>query len=66
MIPALDAPASGVTTFTQSAGIMTHGFIEHYRATIVTTLVIVLAFAVSIHFPDHGVPLDHLAHHTPR
>ena len=66
MIPALDAPARGVTTFTQSAGLKTHGFIERYRATIMTAVIIIMAFAVSIHFSDHGVGLNHLARHAPR
>jgi hypothetical protein len=63
---ALDAPARGVTTFTGSAGLVVHRFIERHRATVTTVLIVMLAFAVSIHFPDHGVPINSLVHHAPR
>jgi hypothetical protein len=67
LIPALDAPARGVTTFTQSAGLMAHGFIERHKVTVTTALFIVLAFAVSIHFPGHGAPMySGPFHHPPR
>jgi len=67
LIPALDAPARGVTTVTQSAGLMAHHFIERHRATITTALIIVLVFAVSIHFTGHGVPMyGGPFHHPPR
>jgi hypothetical protein len=65
--PALDAPARGVTIFTQSAGLMAHRFIERHRATVTTALIIILAFAVSVHFPGHGVPTyGGPFHHPPR
>jgi len=64
--PALNVPARGVTTFTGSAGIVAHRFIERHRATLTTALIVILAFAVSIHFPDHGVPINSLVHHPPR
>ena len=62
----LDAPARGVTTFTGSAGHVVHRFIERHRATVTTVLIVILAFVVSIHFPDHGVPTNTLVHHSPR
>ena len=64
--PALDAPARGVTAFTRSVELTAHRVIERHRATVMTALIVILAFAVSIHFPDHGVPMDSLFHHSPK
>jgi len=64
--PALDVPAHGVATFTRSVGFTVHSAIERHRATVTTALIVVLAFAVSIHFPNHGVPIHGPFHHPPR
>jgi hypothetical protein len=64
--PALDAPARGLEAFTRSVWLMARGFIERRRATVTTALIVILMFAVSIHFPDHGVPMNGLFHHPPR
>jgi hypothetical protein len=46
---------------------MAHGFIERYRATVTTALIVILALAVAIHCPDHGVAAyNGAAHHPPR
>jgi hypothetical protein len=45
---------------------MAHAFIKRHRATVTTALIVILAFAVSIHFPDHGVPVHRLFDHPPR
>ena len=64
--PALDAPARGVAAFARSVELAAHRVIERHRARVTITLIVILVFAVSIHFPDHGVPINSLAHHPPR
>lgn len=64
--PTLDAPARGVADFTRSVGLTAHRAIERHRATVTTALIVLLAFVVSIHFPDHGVPIRGLVQHPPR
>jgi hypothetical protein len=65
--PALDAPTRGIAGFTRSAGLTAHSAIERHRVTVTTALIVILAFVVSIHFPDHhGLPIHGLFHHPPR
>jgi hypothetical protein len=64
--PALDAPARGAAAFIRSVGLTVHSAIEHHRATVTTALIVILAFVVSIHFPDHGLPIHGPFHHPPR
>ena len=64
--PALHVPARGVAPFTRSVVLTAHSAIERHRATVTTALIVILAFVVSIHFPDHGVPVHGIFHHPPR
>jgi hypothetical protein len=64
--PALDAPTRGVADLSRSIGLTAHRAVERHRATVTTALIVLLAFVVSIHFPDHGVPTHGLFHHSPR
>ena len=64
--PALNGPGAWCRSFHSTAGLMAHGDIERPRATVTTELIVILVFAVSIHFPDHGVPIHSLLRHPPR
>lgn len=64
--PALDAPAIGVATFTRSVRFSARSAIDRHRATVTTALIVILAFVVSIHFPNHGVPIHGPFRHPPR
>jgi hypothetical protein len=57
--PTVHVPIQGVTSRGRSFVQVTHRAIERYRVTIVTALIIVLAFAIAIHFPDQLPTLPH-------
>jgi hypothetical protein len=57
--PTVATPIYGVATHRRSFVQATHRAIEQYRATILTVLMIVLAFAIAIHFPDQIPTLSH-------
>lgn len=52
--PTVHVPIHGVTSRGWSFVQVTHRAIERYRATIITALIVVLAFAVAIHFPSQA------------
>jgi hypothetical protein len=56
----------GVAAFTRSAGLTAHRTIDRYRATFMTALIVILLFAVSVHLPDHGVPVQSVFHRAAR
>jgi hypothetical protein len=57
--PTVHVPIHGVTARGQSFVQVSHRAIERYRATILTALIIVLAFAVAIHTPSQVPTLPH-------
>ena len=57
--PTVHVPIHDVTTRCRSFVQVTHRAIERYRVTILTALIIVLAFAVAIHFPSQVSTLSH-------
>jgi hypothetical protein len=59
LTPALDAPERGVAVFLRSAGLMVRRLIERGGVTLATGLILLLALAVAIHFPDRGLPPHH-------
>jgi hypothetical protein len=63
---ALEAPAHGIPSVFAPVAIKLHGIFDRHRATVMTALIVILAFAVSIHFPDHGAAIHGPFAHPPR
>ena len=56
----LEASIDDVPSVTRPVVLMVHRIIDRHGATLNTALILVLAFVVAIHCPDHGVTALHL------
>jgi hypothetical protein len=55
----VDVPKHGIAARGRSFAQVAHRAIERYQATVLTALIVVLAFAVAIHFPNQVSTLPH-------
>jgi hypothetical protein len=60
--PTLDVTARLVKASSRSRSRGLHAFIERHRVTLITALILILAMAVALHLPDHGVVGVHRYH----
>jgi hypothetical protein len=58
----LEAQIHGIPSVIRPVVLRVHSIIDRHGATLNTALILVLAFAVSIHFPGHGVAVYHTSH----
>ncbi|HEY5250906.1 MAG TPA: hypothetical protein VIJ09_04570 [Acidimicrobiales bacterium] len=60
--PTLDVSARLVDASARSGIGRVHAIIERHRVTLITVLILILATAVAMHMPDHGVVGVHRYH----
>ena len=56
----LDVSVDAIPSVARPVVLRVHNIIDRYGATLNTALILVLAFVVAIHCPDHGVAVLHL------
>jgi len=56
----LDTSLDAIPSVTHPVVLRVHNIIDRHGATMNTALILVLAFVVAIHCPDHGVAVLHL------